>query len=194
MRPIDRAEILPLGAYEEIRTPFRTRVIEAKKSRRVALGDVMTGVFENRDTMLLQIQEMLRTERITSESGILHELETYNELVPKDRELSMTLTIEIADREKRESMLEALAGLETMVALSIGGHDVRAIGENRSVEGIARTTAVHYFKFPLSEEAASALAAADAVVTLRSEHRAYQVSATLAKPIVASLRADLATP
>ncbi len=194
MRPIERSEILPLGAYEEIRTPFRTRIIEAKKSRRVALGDVMTGVFENRDTMLLQIQEMLRTERITQEAGILHEIETYNELVPGSNELSMTLTIEIADRDQRESMLTALAGLETKIILSIAGRDIRALGEDRSVEGIRRTTAVHYFKFSLTPEASSALSAPDVVVTLRSEHPAYGVSATLSKPVVASLRADLVTP
>ena len=56
-------------------------------------------VFENHDTVLLQIQEMLRTERITAEAGILHELETYNELVPGPGELSATLFVEIADRD-----------------------------------------------------------------------------------------------
>jgi hypothetical protein len=29
-----------------------------------------------------QVQEMLRSERITSEAGIAHELDTYNELLP----------------------------------------------------------------------------------------------------------------
>lgn len=193
MRTVERGEVLGLAAYEEIRAPFRARVIEAKKSRRVALGDIMTGVFENRDTVLLQVQEMLRTERITSEEGILHELETYNELVPGDRELSMTLTIEIADKDRREQMLEALAGLETQLVLRVGDHDVRAVGEDRSVEGIARTTAVHYLKFPLGD-AAEALRAPGATVVLKSEHPAYSVSAELPKSVVASLRADLATP
>jgi len=49
-----------------------------KKGRRVALGPNATCVFENRDTALMQIQEMLRTERITRPAAIDHEIETYD--------------------------------------------------------------------------------------------------------------------
>ena len=67
MKPVDRREILPLGEYEAIRERFRARVIEEKRARRVAFGDMATCVFENHDTVLLQVQEMLRTERITKD-------------------------------------------------------------------------------------------------------------------------------
>ena len=72
----------------------------------------MTALFENRDTALHQIQEMLRTERITAEPGIRHEIETYNELVPGERELSVTFFIEYPEREERERMLVELAGVK----------------------------------------------------------------------------------
>src|SRR5439155_24871586 len=98
MKKIDRSEILPLGEYEKIREPFRKRVVDMKRARRLQLGAEMSIVFENHDTMLMQVQEMLRTERITNEKGIAHELETYNELVPNDGELAATLFIEIPDR------------------------------------------------------------------------------------------------
>ena len=91
MRPIQRNEVLPLGVYEGIRPHFRARVIEEKKARRFSLGPHISGVFENRDTVLLQIQEMLRTERITREDAILHEIETYNELIPSGAEVSMRM-------------------------------------------------------------------------------------------------------
>src|SRR5689334_6801955 len=108
MRPIERSEILGLGPYEQIRDRFRARVIDEKKARRVALGEHLTVVFENRDTVLLQIQEMLRTERITTESAIAHEIETYNELVPAEGELSVTLFVEIPDKETRDRLLVEL--------------------------------------------------------------------------------------
>ena len=88
MKAVDRSELLELGAYEQIREPFRARILALKRPRYVALGPNMTALFENHDTALFQIQEMLRTERITAEKAIQHELETYNELVPGDAELS----------------------------------------------------------------------------------------------------------
>ena len=121
MTPIARNEILPIGEYEAIRPHFRARVIEEKRLRRATLSPIMTVMFENRDTVLMQIQEMLRTERITSEDGIAHELETYNELLPQHGQLSMTLFIEIADKAAREQKLVDLAGLEEKVALEIAG-------------------------------------------------------------------------
>ena len=49
MRPIERSEILPIGDYEAIRPHFRARVIAEKQPRRVALGEHMSALFENRD-------------------------------------------------------------------------------------------------------------------------------------------------
>ena len=46
------------------------------------MGDKASAVFENHDTVLLQIQEMLRTERISREAAIQHEIDTYNEHFP----------------------------------------------------------------------------------------------------------------
>jgi len=82
MKPVDRSEVLGLGEYEQIRERFRRRVIEDKRARRVPLGGHMTVLFENHDTVLFQIQEMLRTERISAAQAVRHEIETYNQLVP----------------------------------------------------------------------------------------------------------------
>ena len=67
MKPVQRSEVLALDEYERVRPHFRSRVIEEKKRRRAKLGPHMSVIFENRDTVLLQIQEMLRTERITKD-------------------------------------------------------------------------------------------------------------------------------
>jgi len=93
MRPIQRDEVLPIGEYETLRERFRSRIIEEKRPRRVRVGEHISVVFENRDSVLYQIQEMVRTERITSEHAILHEIETYNDLIPGEGQLSLTLFV-----------------------------------------------------------------------------------------------------
>ena len=93
MKPVTRDEILGLAEYEKVREPFRARVIEEKRARRVLVGDRVSAIFENHDTVLLQIQEMLRTERITRPAAVQHEIDTYNETVPTGDELSCTVMI-----------------------------------------------------------------------------------------------------
>lgn len=158
MKKIDRSEILPLGEYEAIRDRFRARVIELKKARRVRINEEISLLFENHDTMLLQVQEMLRTERITNEKGIAHEIETYNELVPGPGELSATLFIEIPDRDRREEMLVRLCAIEEHVVFEIGDQRVRAqFEEGRRDRG--RAAAVQYLRFALGDSALAALRA-----------------------------------
>lgn len=189
MRPIDRSEVLPLGEYEQIRARFRARVIEEKKSRRVAIGPHMSAIFENRDTVLLQIQEMLRAERITKESAIEHEISTYNELLPAQDALSMTLFIEIADAVVREQTLIALQGLEEKVAVEVNGEKFAATHPPHGVMP-DRTTAVHYFKVQLSPEASKAILAKTAVVAICVDHPKYQQRVELPKSVLLSLSED----
>lgn len=191
MKPIERAELLDLGAYEGVRDRFRSRVIAVKQPRYVALGPNMTVLFENRDTVLFQIQEMLRTERITNEKAVLHELETYNELVPGERELSATIFIEYPDREERERMLSALAGVEDDFFLTAGGERAVVIPDTRGTDP-RRTMAVHYVKFPLGRDAEAAIREARPPVVLSVEHPAYRAEAALSPATLASLRDDFA--
>jgi hypothetical protein len=189
MRPIDRNEILPIGEYEQVRAHFRTRIIEEKRRRRVAVGPHMSVVFENRDTALLQIQEMLRTERITNESAILHEIATYNDLVPGEDELSMTLFVEIVDAVVREQTLIALQGLEQKVGLEVAGVVFAATHPPHGVMP-DRTTAVHYFKVKLSPEARQAIQAKSAPVAIRVDHPQYEQRVELPRTVIASLAED----
>lgn len=191
MQPVQRDEILGIGEYEKIRPHFRARVIEEKKARRVALSNIMSAVFENHDTALLQIQEMLRTERITKEESILHEIETYNELVPGPGQLKLTLFVEIADAEEREKMLRRLGGLEDHVALEVRGESIPAKAKDRSVDGYERTTAVHYFTFDLPESAVAALREG-ATAALLVTHPEHDARAPLGPETLRALREDLA--
>jgi hypothetical protein len=190
MKPVERGEILGLSEYESVRTPFRVRVIEEKKIRRVAVGEHVTAVFENRDTVLLQIQEMLRTERITREGAVLHEIETYNQLVPGEGELSATMMVEIPDPAARETFLDAAKGLERHVALVVDGHKFAATFDPSRVLS-ERASAVLYVKFALSPSARQAIQARRASMSLVIDHPAYDARASLSAATLASLADDL---
>ncbi len=199
MKKVERSEVLGLAEYERIREPFRVRVIEEKKRRRVKLGDRASCIFENKDTVLLQIQEMLRTERITREAAVQHEIDTYNELVPGDHELSATIFLEIDDKAEREKFLFEAKGLERAFAIEVDGEKCPA-RHDPSRESADRTTAVHYVKFPLTERAERALRdvlerkrkAADVRVELVADHPAFRARSALAPETVLSIAEDLA--
>lgn len=192
MKPVERSEILPLGDYETIRDRFRARIIGEKKHRRVPLGDDVTVVFENHDTVLLQVQEMLRTERITKEAAIAHEIETYNALVPGDDQLSMTLFIEINDKERREKALTDRAGMEAHVGIEIDGERFMAVAGAREGADPSRTTAVQYYLVDLSKEKAAALRDGKTdEVALFIDHPACRVRSTLPEATVRQLAGDL---
>ena len=86
MKKIVLDDILGFSAYEKVRQEYRQQIIDKKKSRRVAVGDKVSLVFENRDTVIFQIQEMLRAERITDLDKIREEIAVYNELIPNPGE------------------------------------------------------------------------------------------------------------
>lgn len=191
MKPVSRSEVLDLGAYEQIRERFRARVIEEKRVRRVRLGPNMSVLFENHDTALFQIQEMLRTERISAEKAVLHEIETYNELVPGDSELSATIFVEYDDKDEREAMLAKLAGLEDKFYVLAEGERSGVIPDPRN-DRTDRTTAVHYVKFPLSAAAVSAIRAKKPL-RIGVAHPAYSAEVELPAAAVASLAEDLSS-
>jgi hypothetical protein len=79
---ITRNDLMSLEQYAEKRGEFRQQVLEHKKHRQVALGPNATLYFEDRLTLLYQIQEMLRIEKVFEADGINEELEAYNPLIP----------------------------------------------------------------------------------------------------------------
>jgi Protein of unknown function (DUF3501) len=153
MRPVARGELLDLTAYEKARPRIRERVIEVKAPRRVHLGDFLTFLFENPETVRYQIQEMLRAERIVDEAAIAHELETYNELLGKPGELGCALLIEIDDPAVRDAKLrEWLLLPEHLYLVTASGKRVRASYDPRQV-GADRLSSVQYLKFDVQGEA-----------------------------------------
>jgi hypothetical protein len=112
VRPVELSELKNIAEYELERPAWRPRVLALKERRRIDVGEHLTFLFENRETVRYQIQEMMRIERMVKTEDIAHEVATYNELVPKPGELSATLLIAYPSEEERDVMLRKLLGLE----------------------------------------------------------------------------------
>ncbi len=197
MRKVERSEVKDLVAYEKARVAMRARVIELKKDRRIAVGPNLTLLFENRDTVLFQIQEMVRTERIVDDAKIQDELDAYNALIPEPGQLSATLFIEIPElarmsQEKVRETVNRFQGLDRdAVWLLAGGVRVPARFEpGHSKE--EKMAAVHYVTFVVPEAARSALADPAADVRLVVDHPNYRAEAPLAAAVRRALVEDIA--
>jgi hypothetical protein len=177
------------AAYEKTRESFRRRIIEIKQARRVAVGDKVTLVFENRDTVIFQIQEMVRAESISDLDKVREEIEVYNELIPEPGELSTTLFLEIVDQSHlREDLLKFL-GIDEAVYFKIGSHSIHARFEaGHSKED--KISAVQYVKFPFSEEARMALVKGEEAEIV-IDHPNYKARALIGTQTRQSLVEDL---
>ena len=192
MQKLDRANLLSLEQYAEVREQFRAEVIAHKKPRRIAIGPHATLYFEDFLTMKYQVQEMLRTERIFEAAGIEEEIEAYNPLIPDGTNLKATFMIEYGDVEERRQALARLGGIENTVWLQAeGGQKVYAIANedlDRS-EG-EKASAVHFLRFELGPETIAAFKAGDAV-SFGIDHEGLAGSVALNAEQIASLAADL---
>jgi hypothetical protein len=153
---ITRSDLMSLEQYAEKRAEFRQQVIAHKKHRQVALGPNATLYFEDRLTLLYQIQEMLRIEKVFEADGINEELNAYNPLIPNGRNFKATFMIEYPDAQVRAAQLAKMVGIEDLVWMQVGDHDkVWSIADEdlpRSNE--TKTSAVHFMRFEISDDMA----------------------------------------
>ncbi|GAB4522981.1 MAG: hypothetical protein Tsb0020_41410 [Haliangiales bacterium] len=191
MKLISRSDIKGPALYAGFRDDYRKRVIELKKPRRVIVGDRVSLVFENRHTLLFQIEEILRAESLTTDAEIQAEIDVYNPLLPTEDSLSATLFIELpADIDARRE-LDQLIGLDEHVVLHVGPHAIRAAFEPGRSTG-ERISAVQYTRYPLSSEAKAALLTPNTPLALEIDHPNYAHRVALGEDTRASLAADVA--
>jgi len=147
MKKVERKEIIDYVTYEEGRDAFREKIFAVKAPRRVHIGEYLTLLFENHQTMLYQIQEMIRAERMVKEADIQHEIDTYNEVLGGEGEFGCTLLIEIDDPSVREMKLKEWWQLPEKMYLSLDdGTRVWATFDERQ-RGEDRVSSVQYMKF-----------------------------------------------
>ena len=191
MRKLTLSDIKDAREYERERDAFRRHIIDVKKRRRVALGTLMSLVFENTDTMRFQVQEMARVERILRDDQIEHEVSTYNALIPDTNELSATLLIELTSDEQLREWLPKLVGIHDAIAFVLpDGTEVRGVDDE--AERLTRedtTPAVHFLKFRFTPAQVDAFG--NGPVRIVSDLPAYREEIELGADQQAELLADL---
>lgn len=192
MEKLTLRDILPTAEYEKRREAYRRDVIALKRVRRAAIGDSVSLNFENRTTLLFQIQEMMRAEHIEGEDKIQEEIDIYNDLIPEKNRLSATLFIEVDDPSRIRDTLDRLKGIDNgrSVYLQIGDQKVYGVFEGgRSTE--ERISSVHYIYFSLSEAQKRELIDGSQAAAFIIDHPNYRHATGMTPELRAELAEDL---
>ena len=189
---IDRGKLLSLEAYAKVRVSSRPAFIAHRKLRSVQLGEHLNLQFEDEQTVLRQIQEMLHIEKIFDEAGIESEVEAYAPLVPDGSNWKATLLIEYPDPNERKRELGRLIGVEDRIFVEVEGHErsYAIADEDLDRETEEKTSAVHFLRFEFAKPARDALRAG-ASARLGCDHTHYPAHLTIAPETLASLAGDL---
>ncbi|MEJ2120813.1 MAG: DUF3501 family protein [Alphaproteobacteria bacterium] len=182
---------MDIEVYGRERPERRKRLTEVKRNRRLEVGPFATFYFENFETMLHQIHEMLYIEK-GGEEQIADELAAYNPLIPNGSELVATVMFEIDEPVRRATALAKLGGVEETVTIKIGDQVVKGVPE----ADIDRTTAagkasaVQFIHFPFTKDAIAAFREPGAQVLVGFDHPQYGHMAVMPETVRAALADD----
>jgi len=193
IRKLTLADIADVREYDRGREEFRASVMEIKRKRRLSFGTIITLMFENRDTMLLQIQEMARVEKLTTDDEIQVEIDTYNPMIPDPGQLTATVFLELTSDDQMREWLPKLVGIERSFAIVLpSGDRVRSITEEAHAGQLTReetTAAVHYIRFEFTPEQVESFATGPVRVDI--DHPDYLEAVELSESTHAELLTDL---
>ena len=190
-REIQKQDIMPLDVYIKNRKELRKNIVSFKKDRRIALGPYATFYFENYETMLAQVQEMLYIEK-GGDAQLKDELQAYNPLIPNGKELIATLMFEIDNPVSRSAFLSKVGGIEKKVFIKIDGEIVKAFPE----EDVDRTSAdgkassVQFIHFELTDKQIQKFKLKNIDIELGIDHKDYSHTTKLSLANINSLSAD----
>ena len=191
-REIQKNDIMPLEVYTKQRKELRKNILELKKNRRISLGPYATFYFENYETMLAQVQEMLYIEKGGDEQ-LQDELMAYNPLIPNGKELIATLMFEIDNPVSRATFLGKVGGIEEKVFMKIDGEVIKAIPEEdvdrTSAEG--KASSVQFIHFQLNNIQIEKFKSRSLQVELGIDHKEYSHTTKLTDLTLESLSNDL---
>jgi len=192
-RKLTLADIADVRQYERERDQFRAAVMETKRKRRLSFGTIITLMFENRATMLLQVQEMARVEKLSTDDEIQVELDTYNPMIPDPGQLTATVFLELTNDDQMREWLPKLVGIERSFAVVLpNGDRVRSITEEAHAGQLTReetTAAVHYIRFEFTPEQVQSFEGGS--VRIEIEHPDYLEAVELSETTHAELLTDL---
>jgi len=190
---ITKSDILPTARYAEERADRKKQISAVKRNRRLEVGPFATFYFENRQTMLHQVQEMLFIER-GGEAQIAGELEAYNPLIPKGAELVATVMLEIADAKRRAAVLSGLGGIEETARIVVDGEAIAGVPEDDldRTNAAGKASAVQFIHFPFSAARIEKFRAPGSQVSVGFTHPNYGHMAAMPEHVRAALAEDFA--
>jgi len=145
-------DLVPFDVYTNIRDTYRQRAMTYRADRRIAIGDHITMVFENKITIKYQIQEIIYVEKIKQDYLIQNEIDNYQPLVSSNHNLMATMMIEYS-KEERADALAKLINIEDFIYLHINDQKIKAIAnEDLERSNSKKTSAVHFLRFDIPKE------------------------------------------
>ena len=192
MKPVTLKEILPFEQYEILRPRLRPLIIAEKERRRLAVGEHLTLLFENGQTVWYPVQEMVRSESMTAEDAIRHEIDTYNELLPGPGQLTATMLLEYTDEAQRDVALRGLVGLERHMWIRIGDRREPVRFDTRQI-ATDRVSAVQFVRFQLGglDQEEFLKFAAEGKIAIEVDHPELNERAPITGAIAKALAGDL---
>ena len=188
---VEKEDLISFDSYSKNRKIIRKELLEFKKNRRVSLGPYATFYFESYETMLGQIQEMLYIEK-GGEEQLKDELEAYNPLIPKGKELVATLMFEIDNPISRADFLGKVGGIEEKVYIKIGEEKINAISEKdvdrTSAEG--KASSVQFIHFIFTDNQLKKFNEANTQITIGIDHDLYNHAVKISENTKKSLIQD----
>ena len=187
MKQLIQTDLLSTADYDRQREQFRSQIIALKQRRRISVGPLITLVFENRETLRFQTQEMIRVEHILDPHKVQEELDVYNALMPGSGELSATLMIEITEQDRMKEWLDVFMGLDhgEKIAIRAGTEQVFGLFEGGHSHE-TKISAVHFVRFRPTASMTAAFADLRQSVMLTVHHHAYHAEA----PVPGSMREE----
>lgn len=188
---ITAIDLMSVEDYAKVRQERRKALVQRKKLRRLEIGPVATLHFENYESMWFQVQEMLYIEK-GGAAQIPGELEAYNPLVPKGRELVATVLFEIDNPNKRKEFLARLGGIEETAFIELGGERVMGVPEadqdRSTAEG--KASSVQFIHFPFKAQQIEAFKRPGMPVVVGFAHPHYAHMTVMPEAVRAALAED----
>lgn len=181
-------DIIPPENFEKQRDSITRKIIEIKKLRRVETK-TFSFLFESRETVLNQINEMVFIEKVKDPDEIKRLIEVYSDLLPKPGMFSVSMFIEFRDEKQMLREMPKLTGVENTVYLTFDGNQLKATPEEgRSTEVLEST--LQYLKFTFTTEMKKKFMDAQNVY-IETRKEGYSETAKIPPDLLNQLKSEL---
>ncbi|MAI02448.1 MAG: hypothetical protein CMP40_01295 [Rickettsiales bacterium] len=193
LNTIEAKDIYNREDYKSKRKNLRSKMVSRKKNRRIDIGPCVTLYFENRDTIIHQINEMVFIEN-GGDNQIREEIDAYKSLVPEGNELVATVMVEIDNPIKRSEFLGKMGGFEQTLEITINKLKLNILGKaeldvDRTTDD-GKASSVQFVHFIFDSEQIKAFKSLDNDVQIAINHRNYKHSTFLSSENISELSGD----